>query len=385
MKTFAVHICLVSQQPLPNFLPIVENAFRPQKVILLVTPEMKKQADFLTNHIKKRCQIKDIEQISIADEYNMSLIEQELLDLLIDYQPDEVAVNITGGTKLMAIAAFNFAQENNYQCIYFTQNQSKIILYHPQRQPETLLKCQNQYLKIEDYLNLHGYEIQSSTQHIKKNLIQPWYIAIEQHDLYAKIIPSLNHQLYKQAESDNSSLPLNELNKNILPLLKDLGEVSGGHFQFHNKDNKQLANGGWFEYFVFEKINEIKKEYQKIQDIQLNIQFKTQADKTYNEVDVAVLCNNVLYLIECKTINFAKDLGQAKGNDILYKLESLKKVGGLNTRCALISYISTQNKKGNNPIKERAKSNQIELWAGKDDIKGLKTHLIKWFKLLENQ
>lgn len=383
MKKFAVHICLVSKQPLPNFLPIFEADFRPQKVILLVTPEMKNEADILASVIKNRCQINNIEQITIDDEYDISLVENELLHLLADYQSDKVAVNITGGTKLMAIAAFNFAQDNGYQCIYFTQNQSEIILFHPKRQPEILLQCQSQKLKIEDYLNLYGFEIKAIQ--VKPLNIQQWIKqCIEQYDQFVKIIPQLNYQLFKLPNNE-LLLSLNEFNhydyQAITALLSDLGTIKQGLFQFDNKENKQFAHGGWFEQFVFNQLKELKKEYPQIQDIALNIEFKIQSDETHNEIDIAVLCNNILYLIECKTVNFEKESGQKQGNDILYKLETLKKTGGLNTQCALISYISTKNKKGNNPIKSRAKSNQIELWAGKDAIRGLKTHLMKWLKL----
>lgn len=42
MKKFDVHVCLVSDQALPNFIPVLTEDFRPQEVILLATEPMKK-------------------------------------------------------------------------------------------------------------------------------------------------------------------------------------------------------------------------------------------------------------------------------------------------------------------------------------------------------
>ena len=394
MKKFAVHICLVSNQPLPNFLPIFEADFRPKKVILLVTPEMSKNADILQNIIKNRCQINEIQQISIKDEYNIALVENELVNLLADYKPDEVAVNITGGTKLMAIAAFNLAQESGYQCIYFTQDQSEIILFNPKKQPEILFQCQSPKLKIEDYLNLHGYKIeQIYEKHLtnKPNFIKHF---IDNYDTYSEIVPKLNGAIGKMSDKDSEKykeLKLNlydlknKLNDNkfntLLSIMQenDLGIAEENNFVFNNYDCRKFCGGGWFEDYVFDIAKEIKKEYsQQIQDVALNVKFNK--GQSPNEIDIAILCNNVLYAIECKTVNFPYQ--QKDGKDIVYKLDSLKEIGGLNTKLALVSYFKTNTEyNNNNTIKQRAKDNNILPCAGKDDIKGLKTHLIKWLGL----
>jgi len=57
-----------------------------------------------------------------------------------------------------------------------------------------------------------------------------------------------------------------------------------------------------------------------------------------NEIDVAILYRNVLYVLECKTVNYNKQRDKAR--DALYKLETLKKRGGLRTQMAFISYRS---------------------------------------------
>ena len=47
-----MHVCLVSGQPVPNVLPVLLE--RPEKVALLVTPEMQEQAERLKNIFRAR-------------------------------------------------------------------------------------------------------------------------------------------------------------------------------------------------------------------------------------------------------------------------------------------------------------------------------------------
>ncbi|QNT59574.1 hypothetical protein AABM17_579 [Neisseria musculi] len=87
-------------------------------------------------------------------------------------------------------------------------------------------------------------------------------------------------------------------------------------------------------------------------------------------MDVLLLANNVSHVLECKTANFAKN--EDKAGDALYKLESLKKLGGLRTKAMLLSYRELTGK-----IRNRAEGAQIKIIEQKD-LSGMKTLLEKW-------
>jgi len=38
-----VHVCLVSEQATPNFIPVLDARFRPREVILVVSPQMRER------------------------------------------------------------------------------------------------------------------------------------------------------------------------------------------------------------------------------------------------------------------------------------------------------------------------------------------------------
>jgi hypothetical protein len=49
---FDTHLCLVSAQATPNLLPVLDERWRPQRVVLATTPEMKKAADALATVLR---------------------------------------------------------------------------------------------------------------------------------------------------------------------------------------------------------------------------------------------------------------------------------------------------------------------------------------------
>ena len=109
-----------------------------------------------------------------------------------------------------------------------------------------------------------------------------------------------------------------------------------------------------------------------VQDIALNVQIENADAKTHqnNELDVVLLINNVLHVLECKTANFTRS--EAKAEEALYKLESLKKLGGLRTKAMLLSYRELLP-----TSRDRANGAKISLIEQKD-LKGMKTLLEKW-------
>ena len=92
-----------------------------------------------------------------------------------------------------------------------------------------------------------------------------------------------------------------------------------------------------------------------------------------NEIDVAALVHNRLYLIECKTRSMQGDSDAAgPGAETLYKLDSLTALGGLNTRGMVVSY---------QPLKQwdrqRADDLRIKVVEG-GQLRNLDGHLANW-------
>ena len=114
---FDVHVCLVSDQPTPNFVPVLAQEFRPQEVILVVTPRMKTKANALEKVMRERCGVK-VQQIHIENEYDTASIGERLFELLVNVDKEKVALNVTGGTNCMAIGAYSTFRDAGYPSFY---------------------------------------------------------------------------------------------------------------------------------------------------------------------------------------------------------------------------------------------------------------------------
>lgn len=49
-----VHVCLVSEEATPNFIPVLDTRFRPREVILVVSPQMRERARWLKEALAHR-------------------------------------------------------------------------------------------------------------------------------------------------------------------------------------------------------------------------------------------------------------------------------------------------------------------------------------------
>ena len=156
MPKYNIHVCIVSDQPIPNYVPVLDNTFRPREVILLVTDRMRQKAEALDQTLKTRCGVKT-RQIAIASEYDMQEMEDKVLGELIalDEAKENIALNLTGGTKLMAIAAYRTFHDAGYPAFYFTATSNEVLLLDNNER----LTLQPPKIKIEDYLHLDGYQI----------------------------------------------------------------------------------------------------------------------------------------------------------------------------------------------------------------------------------
>lgn len=157
MKTL---ISLIGEQPIPNLLPI--RHYQPDKVILVCSERTQKVAE----HLKKKFDLNAT--IILTDAHRLDIIENKLKSKITD--PQEVALNFTGGTKPMSIAAFRFASSLAIPCSYMVSEGKRSLLheytfekayYPPTLKQEVELGT---LITIEDYLNAHlpAYYLQES-------------------------------------------------------------------------------------------------------------------------------------------------------------------------------------------------------------------------------
>ena len=139
----------------------------------------------------------------------------------------------------------------------------------------------------------------------------------------------------------------------------DAGHLTfkGRLLSFPSEADRFFVAGGWLERYVCGQLAAMNLRPQA------NLVVK---NKVKNEIDVAFMHEGGFCIVECKTSRL-DDLEEAKA--VVYKLETLKKFGGLKTTLILVSYHKLHDE-----AKKRADSVGIKVIHG-EGLRSLKNQL----------
>lgn len=281
MEHFDTHICLVSAQPLPNLLPLLDKRFRPRKVILAVSPEMKQQARALQKIVQQ--QGIGVERYPVVDAHSLAQMQKDMSKLIAQCRGRNVALNVTGGTKPMAFGALA-AMSQKLPIFYVRIDNDHVdFLDHPAGMGSFRLQPR---LSLPIYLQVHGV---ASSPGVHKPDTRPpnW------NDLCRQMI-----QHPEQYKSIRARMP---------------------------EENRLFRDGGWLEEIVFD----IVRNLPGIQDCAKSLDIR--AGNSHNEIDIAFIAHNSLHLIECKT-------GRKRGVEVICKFHTVRELIGLRTQGLIVSY-----------------------------------------------
>lgn len=375
--TQEVHVVLVSAQAAPNLLPALDPTMKPKEVILLVSSKMKLKADALEK-VFQQLGVKTT-RIPLANEHDFAALETTLLELATAREATSIALNVTGGTKLMALAAQSIAEAAGWPVFYVDVDTDEIIWLGKNMPPARKL---TQQLGLGNYLMSYGFTLPNSIERPLPNR--------QHNDLLNALITqigSLEHPLSQlnwlaQQAEDKRTLQIEldshqQDSRSLEALLRNFEtagvlRVSGSRLSFTDEAQRAFAKGGWLEHYVFRTVSALTGEL-NIRDKAANLEL---ADSTgvKNELDVAFMAKNRLFVIECKTARMDKPEAP-KANDTLFKLSEIsRRAGGLGTRGMLASYRALRE-----PEKKLAHTLNIELVCGAD-LNRLDEKLKNWVR-----
>lgn len=385
MTAATTHLCLVSAQATPNLLPLLDDHWRPRKVVLACSAPMREAAQALRAVVQTKGSIQ-VELLDLPDAYDYAALSDAFLNFVVTHEGEAIALNVTGGTKLMAVAAQEVFRAAGKPVFYVNAESDEVLhigAVTPGGQP---LRAK---LKVHEMLRAHGYTV-TTQEHPQ--------ISREWRDLTARLIdrvasagPALGmlNALARQARDHQLRAELNDAQHDsrslgdILALFADarLLRQQGHTLVFADEQSRFFANGGWLEAHVYEALQSLRAQHDALSDVAMGVRVGFDpahgkaADK--NEVDVAFLYRNTLHLIECKTANLAQPGGGGddKATEAIYKMESMLKLGGLRTRGMVVDYRGKLSASQANLA--RAKEAGIAIVAGQQlkDLKGAITRL----------
>lgn len=372
MKT---HLLLVSAQAAPNLLPALDPELKPMDAVLLVTAKMNERADALEAVLKQAGIATS--RIALPNEHDYDAMESSLLALAGKHDGKEVALNVTGGTKLMALAAQSVAQAWNWPVFYVDVDTDEVVWLGKDAPPKHKL---TQQLRLRHYLMGYGFEL---FQGIERP--QPNSRHTELLETLLTQIGSLEHPITQlnwlaQTAKERKTLrvemsPQQQDSRGLEVLLRNFEtagvlRVEGQMIHFADETQRDFAKGGWLEHHAFRTVTRVTGAL-NIRDKAANLRV-TDTNQVENELDVAFMARNRLFVIECKTARMDKPEAP-KANDTIFKLaEICKRVGGLGTRGMLASYRPLHDAE-----KRLARALNIELVCGAELVR-LEEKLKSW-------
>ncbi|MDD3610037.1 MAG: DUF1887 family CARF protein [Halothiobacillaceae bacterium] len=374
------HLVLVSNQPTPSLTPLLDPALTVRRVLLAHTPERHMHALWLARVLTPH----GIETLlcPIRDGYDMPTLNQDMSALFMAID-GPAAVNITGGSKLMSLVATTEATLRGWPIYYIRQRDDSLIWVHDQdAAPHPLADS----IRLPDFLAAHGIEAVGHTR-----------TPPERQRRLARVLlqsESLREQLDRLrpvfAQLANPGLPPQHGRLRhagaLLAQLEQAGLLTqqAGHWRLIESADYNFLTGGWFEIAVFDAIERLRPPLPRLQDMCMNLRVRhadapettSHEEVLLNEIDIALLYDNSLHLIECKTGNLSGSAyGKPSAKDIAYQLDALsEQLGGINSRALLVSL-----EKLSPNMRRRAEHTGIHLIHG-PQINRLSSLLLDWLR-----
>jgi len=332
-----VHVCLVSEQTIPNILSIYH--FKPDKVIFCTTEKMEhqKRTDAIINTLKLYgidYEGAQYHERIIVDQDCLDDCELKFAEAAKNYKSDEVVVNLTGGTKIMVLAAYNSFKPIAKRMIYTPIPKNEFITVFPKNDSCKSPVPYDLRLSVEAYVTAYGVKVENrrKIQELKNNADSNTDLCKWMAHHYRKI-ENLMLEFYKclhdHRGEKNYRLQMTYSPKNIEEneLLQKLGMTNGKIDKTLMKNEIKFLTGDWLSDYCYNEIAALS-----VDDCITGIKLISPKGVD-NEFDVMFTKDNALYIVECKSLSSREE----KYQDFLYKISALQQDFGLRVNGFMIS------------------------------------------------
>ena len=329
-------IVFVSEQSLACVLGALNPDCKPKYVHCMTSTEMAIKAKDIQYVLEKHnihCKIHSMPGYTQQDIVKLlEIVRQECGN-------ESIAVNLTGGTKLMVLAAEEWAQIWGIPAIYVDTAKDEVVILPPDGHAWTYMKLPS-FMDCRLLLESYGYSVAS----MKEDAVPPKLASVAKEMLEIAVrtpatLKSLN-ACAARAKSAPSLMvddcgPASDDWKLLLERCASVGMLEDDgqrHIRFPSEDARKWCNGLWLEDYVRSVLASMASRHKKgMFSWGSSVQIISKKG-TKNELDAVFGMRNRLFIIECKTGDmFARGQDQSeKATSILYKADSLHdRVGGI--------------------------------------------------------
>jgi hypothetical protein len=323
-----VLLCLLSEQHVPNLVSV--HHFRPDRLVLVETTAMQKSG--AAGHFLRALHLggldyadrRDVEFLDAED--NLNAVRTVLCRAFGNYPSAEWIANVTGGTKPMSIAAFEFFKATAGRIVYTSVTRPNVLLTLDSTIKET---CEYK-ISINEFLAGYGFESRKAGDKIREaedraRKWAPCASVIAKHAWAQDILP-LSDDDRATARKKGWEIQPGQLTTASPDVASAVGHAfslqgSGTGETLHGPIDKyavEFLTGGWLEVYFWELLSR-HADALGLWDVRLGVEVGRRGDSSGNDFDVAFMRDYGLATLECKSGSQDHD----PSSDILYKVEAV--------------------------------------------------------------
>jgi hypothetical protein len=311
-----VLLCLLSDQHVPNLLSV--HHFKPDRLVLIESTAM--QHKEAARHFREALQIGRLDFTTddrclvqpLDAEDNLDAVRSSLQQAFRRYPPEEWIANLSGGTKPMSIATYEFFKAVGARLVYVNFQKPDVMLGMDGRPAE---RCEYRPT-LREFLAGYGFELTRQQQDLDsaEDRARSWFACATQIALSCPeqllCLGDLQDPAVKKRWDEARRKGLDAAPGQIAPTQSELRNALTSSLGLRDepdglrgrldKHAVQFLTGGWLEFFLWGLL-ERHAEPLGVWDVRLGLQPRKIGATTGSEFDVAFMHDYRLSMIECKS------------------------------------------------------------------------------------
>lgn len=318
-------VSLLSGQMIPNILLARELEMQgyPIDTHLVITTEQM-QRENKTETYRNVLGIPENKLIKIVVKEDSIVDMKNQINPILDGKNFHSMVNITGGTKIMSLAAVESFRNKNSEFFYLPISKNTIgkLDIHQGKITE---KMPIQYrTTIREYLASYSIKIQAASKALPDEEKTQWMsrVFLQHTD---ELVPCLEQLQEKRNTKQKQLTP----SPKVVQFLDECQWNWSRSDKTLSKKEVKFLTGDWLEQLIHLEINrkfpDLASEGQLLRGVQITNK------EARNEVDIICIQKNAIHIVECKSV-----LKKNFFDEIIYKIAALRKDFGLNAISHLV-------------------------------------------------
>ncbi|RMG43081.1 MAG: DUF1887 family protein [Acidobacteria bacterium] len=315
-----VHVALVSETILSSTIPLLVPELRSSRVVALVSADVRKHAERLARFARRHGI--DVTEVH-TQPFDYDGVRRSAESAIALSRPFRAVLNVTGGTKIMALAAFDAFRAHGRPVFYLDLANQKVCWLAPQVRQSELPAV----LGVQDALEAAGFALGGAERPdpfgLEGNIA--WWIGQDARR-YAPILAEMKRSLSacRRSEPQRCRIQRDQAAGRLAEKLVEVGMArrQGSWLEFLEPGTRKLIDGGWLELFTYGVLSRARERL-GITDIALSARIRSyerDAD-TDSELDIVFTARNRLYVLECKS-------ALRPPRDVVFRVEVLREMYG---------------------------------------------------------